>query len=96
MLRRVTAVTNEEQDTMKVKDLWIEQNLKHEIPTTDPKIAHENCGFFRSARAWAKLLAEADQSDAEYIAFLEDKLKTARAIVQARERAGKYLPKGEL
>jgi hypothetical protein len=31
MLRRVTAVTEKEQDIMKVKDLWIKKNLEDEI-----------------------------------------------------------------
>jgi hypothetical protein len=70
--------------------------LAEEAQDTRGKIKHEDCGFFRSARAWARQLAEADQGDAEHIAYLEDKLKTVRGILQARERTGKYLPKGGL
>jgi hypothetical protein len=65
---------------MKVKDLWIAENLR------------QDCQFYRSMKSWERTLAQADPADTSHIAYLRDKLSTARAVVEARTRAGKYQP----
>jgi hypothetical protein len=59
-------------------------------------IRREECDFYRSMLHWQKLVNKADPDDTNHAAYLREKLSTAKAVVEARRRAGKYQPEGEL
>jgi hypothetical protein len=62
----------------------------------DGPIKREECSFYRSMCHWQKLLDTTDPRDTNHATYLREKLSTAKAIVEARRRAGKYRPEGEL
>jgi hypothetical protein len=49
-----------------------------------------DCQFVKVLNYWVGLLATANQSDTAHIAYLQEKIESAKAIVQRREEMGKY------
>ena len=48
------------------------------------------CQFVKVLNYWVALLAKADKSDAAHIAYLNEKIESAKAIVDRREAMGLY------